>query len=67
MNKNKGVANSAEEISPLLAGEEIPQLKLTTHDDKVFDLNAAVAQKPTRLIFYHGGWCPYCSLHLAGL
>jgi peroxiredoxin len=32
-----------------------------------FDLNAAASQKPAVLIFYRGGWCPYCSTHLGQL
>jgi len=34
---------------------------------KSFDLNAAIASKPTILVFYRGGWCPFCSKQLAGL
>ncbi|MDW7682180.1 MAG: peroxiredoxin-like family protein, partial [bacterium] len=58
---------SAEEICPLLVGQKIPIVTLKTHDGANFDLNAAVTQKPTVLIFYRGGWCPYCNLHLAEL
>lgn len=63
----KKVAASAEDVCPLLVGQNIPTVNLKTHDGKEFDLNAAVAQKPTVLIFYRGGWCPYCNLHLAEL
>ena len=38
-----------------------------TLDGKEFDLNAAVASQPTVLIFYRGGWCPYCNAHLREL
>jgi peroxiredoxin len=34
---------------------------------KIFDLNKAVSEKPTILIFYRGGWCPYCNKQLSGL
>ena len=64
---SKKVAASAEEVCPLLVGQKIPIVQLKTHDGADFDLNAAVAQKPTVLIFYRGGWCPYCNLHLAEL
>lgn len=49
------VAVSAESICPLLVGQKIPRVQLKTHDDKTFDLNAAIAQKPAVLIFYRGG------------
>ena len=62
-----GVPLKPEDISPLLSGENIPQVKLSDATGQPFDLNAAVSLKPTILIFYRGGWCPYCSKQLAGL
>jgi peroxiredoxin len=62
-----GVPSQPQDISPLLTGENIPSLNLVDVDGQSFDLNAAVASKPTILIFYRGGWCPYCSKQLAGL
>ena len=51
------VANSAEEIHPLLVGMEVPKITgVTRTDGTPFDLNAAIAEKPTILIFYRGGW-----------
>ncbi len=62
-----GVPVLPQDISPLLNGEYIPKVSLVDVDGKSFDLNAAVASKPTILIFYRGGWCPFCSKQLAGL
>ena len=31
-----------------------------------FDLAALVARQPVVLMFYRGGWCPYCNLELRG-
>ena len=51
------VANSAEEIHPLLIGMKVPKITgVTRTDGTPFDLNAAFAEKPTILIFYRGGW-----------
>ena len=61
------VAKSAEEICPLLIGHSVPDVQLTTVKGKAFDLSAALSQKHTLLIFYRGGWCPFCNLHLAEL
>ncbi|RYG31259.1 MAG: AhpC/TSA family protein, partial [Chitinophagaceae bacterium] len=55
------------DISPLLAGEQIPVLKLPESSGKTFDLNLSVSKTPTILIFYRGGWCPYCSKQLSAL
>lgn len=56
-----------EDISPLLAGEQIPVLQLPKSSGEMFDLNKSVSETPTILVFYRGGWCPYCSKQLAGL
>ncbi len=58
---------NAQDISPLLVGESIPMVMLKDANGKDFDLNKAVSMKPTILIFYRGGWCPFCSKQLAGL
>jgi len=49
-------AASAQEIHPVLIGSELPRLEVRTGDGDVFDVNAAVSEKPTVLIFYRGGW-----------
>lgn len=56
-----------EDISPLLYGEKIPVAVLPDASGKMFDLNRAVGEKPTVLVFYRGGWCPYCTRQLSGL
>lgn len=68
MNQRKDpLPASPRDICPLLLGAKLPQLTLTTADGKPFDLNAAIAQKPTILVFYRGGWCSYCNMQLATL
>jgi len=57
----------AEDISPLLNGEKVPMAVLPDASGKNFDLNKAISTKPTVLVFYRGGWCPYCSKQLSGL
>lgn len=50
------VPTSPEAVCPLLNGQKIPTLNLNTLENKSFDLSAAIAKKPTILIFYRGGW-----------
>ena len=61
------VPEKPEDISPLLIGETIPDINLPDASGKNFDLNKAVSEAPTILIFYRGGWCPYCSRQLSGI
>ena len=62
-----GVPLKAEDVSPLLAGEKIPLLQLRRSSGELYDLNKSVSETPTILVFYRGGWCPYCSKQLSGL
>ncbi|MBB5438102.1 peroxiredoxin [Pedobacter sp. AK017] len=62
-----GVPLKPQDISPLLIGESIPVINLLKSSGESFDLNKAVAEKPTILVFYRGGWCPYCTKQLSGM
>lgn len=61
------IADSAENVTPLLISQTAPNSKLKTLDGDPVSLRALTMQKPTVLIFYRGGWCPYCNRQLAGL
>ncbi|MDN4503057.1 peroxiredoxin-like family protein [Alteromonadaceae bacterium BrNp21-10] len=61
------IAASAEDVTPLLNGQSIPAVALKTVDGKTINLTELVASKPSIILFYRGGWCPYCSRQLAGL
>ena len=55
----------AEDISPLLIGEIIPDAVLKAPDASDHSILDIIGKKPTVLLFYRGGWCPYCNAHLA--
>ncbi len=55
----------AGQVRPLDVGEKAPVAILRRPDGKAADLAALYARQPTVLIFYRGGWCPYCNTHLA--
>jgi len=59
------VPQKAEDISPLLYGEKIPDVPVVSTEGKSRHLTSIVRQKPTVLLIYRGGWCPYCNAHLA--
>ncbi len=56
----------AEDISPLLIGEKIPVVSLQTIQNQAVETKN-IFNKPTVLVVYRGGWCPYCNTHLAAL
>ncbi|WP_298441968.1 peroxiredoxin-like family protein [uncultured Ferrimonas sp.] len=61
------VADKPEAVSPLLNGMDVPPIKVQNSDGKLLSLNKLLAQKPSLVLFYRGGWCPYCNAQLAGL
>ncbi len=61
------IPERAEDIRPVLVGQPLPELTLRDPDNTLFDLKAASLEKATILIFFRGGWCPYCNTHLAEL
>ncbi len=61
------IAETAEDVTPLLNGQNIPNATLRTADGSPVSLKALMMQKPSIILFYRGGWCPYCNRQLAGL
>jgi peroxiredoxin len=61
------IASSAEEIQPLLLGSPLPEASLRRLDGSDVSLRELLAGQPALLVFYRGGWCPYCNLQLQGL
>ncbi len=57
----------ASEVCALNIGTECPSAKVQQVDGTVIDLKEYCADQPTVLVFYRGGWCPYCTDHLAAL
>lgn len=65
--EQKAYAESALEIDPILTGTKIPDASVKNVTGESVRLHDLIKEKPTVLIFYRGGWCPYCSKHMARL
>lgn len=61
------VAEHAEDISPLLIGETIPSTDVLTIENQKISVKDVFKENPTVLLFYRGGWCPYCNAHLSAV
>lgn len=48
-------------------GKRPPEAVLPDVSGKMQSLHALYAQGPTLLVFYRGGWCPFCNLQLREL
>ncbi len=55
------------DVQPLLIGSPVPDLSVQDVDGREHSLVALISGQPTLLIFYRGGWCPFCNAHLAEL
>jgi peroxiredoxin len=45
----------------------LPSISLKAGDGSVLDVNAAIRKQNTVLLFFRGGWCPYCNAQLSQL
>ncbi len=62
-----GVPDDAREVNPIEVGATAPDVTLTRADGTEAHLHDLAAEEPVVLVFYRGGWCPYCNRHLAAL
>lgn len=56
-----------EAAKGLAVGQALPSVDLTSATGEKVSLQDVVRDKPTLLVFYRGGWCPFCTRHLADL
>lgn len=56
-----------KESTHIKVGNPIPDVVLHDADGAEFKLREHIAKQPAVLIFYRGGWCPYCTKHLMAL
>lgn len=61
------IAESSDQVRPLLIGQSAPKASLQAIDGKTVSFAQALAGKPAVVVFYRGGWCPYCSTQLSDL
>ncbi|TLX49589.1 alkyl hydroperoxide reductase [Pseudoalteromonas ruthenica] len=61
------ISDSAEGVSPLLPGLSVPDVTLKDTQGQPVALKQLLANKPTVLVVYRGGWCPYCSEQLKNI
>ncbi|MEX0887324.1 MAG: peroxiredoxin-like family protein [Phycisphaeraceae bacterium] len=61
------VPDRAQDVDPIGVGRTAPTAMLRDAADEPVDLTELYAEGPTLLVFYRGGWCPYCSQQLRSL
>ncbi|MBC7555702.1 MAG: AhpC/TSA family protein [Chryseobacterium sp.] len=61
------IYETAEMVKPLLIGQKLSDATLQDINGKDVNLQALISEKPSVVVFYRGGWCPYCNAQLSGL
>ncbi len=61
------VPQKAQDISPLLIGESVTDVTLKDIYNNSVSLDSILNEKPTIMVFYRGGWCPYCNIQLSAI
>ncbi len=61
------IADSADGVEPLAAGDRAPRFSVRSVTGERYDFNPNELERPTILVTFRGGWCPYCNMHLSEL
>ncbi len=63
----QALPDSPTKVNPILINSTIPDVSLKNIEGEDVKLRELAAQQPTMIVFYRGGWCPYCTRHMAEL
>src|ERR1700722_2668082 len=61
------IPSDPAQVQPLAVGMRAPAFSAQTKDGVLRTFSPESYKKPTVVIFYRGGWCPYCNLQLSNL
>ena len=67
MSAHGEIPSDPTQVHPLPVGARAPVFAGVTSDGKVRSFTPDGYQRPTIIIFYRGGWCPYCNMQLSDL
>ena len=62
-----GIPDNAKDVRPLSVGSPAPAFTVRTIAGAPRTFSAGTYRKPTVILFYRGGWCPYCNRQLSDL
>jgi len=52
-------------VRPLLVGQKVASVNLKNLENKNVSFLKLISKKPTVVVFFMGGWCPYCNVKLS--
>ena len=60
-----GIPDDPAQVHPLSVGNPAPVFSARTADGMLRKFSPDAYSKPTIVLFYRGGWCPYCNMQLS--
>ena len=67
LNALASVPSDPTQVHPMTAGVVAPAFVVRNADGSDHRFDPQKLTKPAILIFYRGGWCPYCNAHMGAL
>lgn len=61
------IAKNAESVCPIKIGANIPDAIIRTLEGKEVNIKDITNGQKSIIVFYRGGWCPYCNMQLSSL
>lgn len=62
-----GIPDDPAQVHPLSVGNPAPVFSARTADGMLRKFSPDAYSKPTIVLFYRGGWCPYCNIALRAM
>jgi len=62
-----GIPDDPAQVHPLSVGSPAPAFSARTADGVLRKFSPDAYGKPTIVLFYRGGWCPYCNMQLSDM
>jgi thiol-disulfide isomerase/thioredoxin len=67
LSAHAGIPDSPQKVRPLSVGARVPIFAARTTEGALRTFEPNGYKKPTVVLFYRGGWCPYCNAQLSDL
>jgi peroxiredoxin len=67
MSARADIPSDPAQVRPLSVGTRAPQFAGTAPNGALRTFTSEGYRQPTIVIFYRGGWCPYCNMQLSDL
>ena len=67
MSARADIPSDPAQVRPLSVGTRAPQFAGTATNGTLRTFTSEGYRQPTIVIFYRGGWCPYCNMQLSDL